>query len=344
MVSEVGLGGLTLGREVDENAVERILGGYLDFGGNFVDTADVYGGGASETVLGRVLGSRRDGIVLATKCGFPTSDRLVDSGPSRRHILDAIHTSLRRLRTDWIDLYQIHTWDTQAPLEEILSTLNDLVHQGTVRYIGASNYAAWHMAKALGLSALRGWEPFVSIQPSYSLIAREAEVELIPLCRSEGLALLPYSPLGGGVLTGKYKYGEPPGSGTRAGGETPSVLFIPHLMTARNIAIADVVGDVAADIGYSRAQVALNWVLHKPGVTAPILGIRTVEQLEDNLGALGWRLDEEHVRLLDNVSEPYFWHPHDIHVKLGVRPKDDGAAPQIDKAILGIDGPPTKDG
>jgi aryl-alcohol dehydrogenase-like predicted oxidoreductase len=312
-VTEVCLGAMTFGREIDEEASRAILDRYLNAGGNFVDTADAYGGGASEEILGRALGARRDDIVLATKVRMPVGDDVNAQGASRRHIRAGVEASLRRLRTDWLDLYQLHCWDPFTPLEETLSTLDDLVRDGKVRYIGASNYTGWQLAKALGLSILHGWEPFVSLQPQYSLVTRETERELLPLCREEGLAVLPWSPLGGGLLTGKYRAREEPPPETRAGDRTPSaVLMRERLKAERNFAVADAVGKLAAEIGRTPAQVALNWVLHREGVTAPILGVRTVTQLEDNLGALGWRLEPEHERALDDASAIEYGYPYDF--------------------------------
>src|SRR5687768_5083907 len=188
-VTELCLGAMTFGREIDEDASRAILDRYLDAGGTFVDTANVYGAGASEEILGRALGPRRDGIVLATKFRMPLGDDPNSGGASRRHIREAVEASLRRLQTEWIDLYQIHCWDPATPLEETVSTLDDLVHEGKVRYVGASNYTAWQLATALGLSARHGWEPFISLQPQYSLACRDIERELLPLCKAEGLAV-----------------------------------------------------------------------------------------------------------------------------------------------------------
>ncbi|HUF83013.1 MAG TPA: aldo/keto reductase [Acidimicrobiia bacterium] len=312
-VTELCLGAMTFGREIDEPASRAILDRFLDAGGTFVDTANVYGGGASEEILGRALGARRDGIVLATKFRMPLGDDPNSGGASRRHIREAVDASLRRLRTDWIDLYQIHCWDPLAPLEETISTLDDLVREGKVRYVGASNYTAWQLAKALGIATLHGWEPFVSLQPQYSLASRDIERELLPLCREEGLAVLPWSPLGGGLLTGKYRRGEEPPPQSRAGDSTPSsFLMRERLKEEHNFAVAETVGKVAAELGRTPAQVALNWVLTRDGVTAPILGARTLEQLDDNLGAVGWTLDPELERQLDDVSALDLGYPYEF--------------------------------
>ena len=302
-VSELCLGAMTFGREIEEAPSGTIIDRYLDAGGNFIDTADVYGGGASEEIVGRALEGRRDGVVLATKVRMKVGDDANARGASRRHIREGVEASLRRLRTDWIDLYQIHCWDPATALEDTLSTLDDLVHEGKVRYVGASNYTGWQLAKALGLAALHRWEPFAALQPQYSLVCRDAERELLPLCRSEGLAVIPWSPLGGGLLSGKYRAGEKPAEGTRGADPTPSAfLVLQRLEQERNFAIADAVGKVAAEVGRSPAQVAINWVLTRDGVTAPILGARTIEQLDDNLGAAGWALDDAQVKTLEDAA------------------------------------------
>ncbi len=302
-VTEACLGAMTFGRETPEDESREILARYLDAGGNFIDTANVYDRGASEEILGRALAGRRDDIVLATKCRMPMGAGPNEQGASRRVIREQVEASLRRLQTDWIDLYQIHCWDRATPLEETLSTLNDLVREGKVRYIGASNYTGWQLATALGLAREHGWEPYVSIQPQYSLVTRDIERELFPLAEYAGLAVLPWSPLGGGLLSGKYRPGEAPASDTRAADTTPSaVLMRLRIEDERNFAVAQAVSDLAAKLGKTMAQVALNWVLHRPGVTAPILGARTVAQIEDNLRAIGWRLDDESLATLEDAS------------------------------------------
>ena len=312
-VSQACLGAMTFGRETPEDESRAILDRYLDAGGNFLDTANVYNRGASEEILGRALGARRDNIVLATKCRMPMGDGPNDSGASRHAIREQVEASLRRLHTDWIDLYQIHCWDANTPLAETLSTLNDLVHEGKVRYIGASNYTGWQLATALGAAREHGWEPYISIQPQYSLVCRDIERELLPLADYAGLAVLPWSPLGGGLLSGKYQPGEAPAPDTRAADTTPSaVLMRMRIQEERNFAVAQAVHDLAADLGRTMAQVALNWVLHRPGVTAPILGARTVAQIDDNLGAIGWRLDDASLARLEDASAIPMGYPYDF--------------------------------
>lgn len=291
-VSELCLGAMTFGREADEATSKAIVDRFLDAGGNFIDTADVYSEGVSEQITGRALAGRRDDVVLATKVRFPTGPGPNDVGLSRRHIRLGIEASLRRLQTEWVDLYQVHCWDQRTPIEETLETLDDLVHEGKVRYIGASNFAAWHLATALGVSELHRWEPFVSLQPEYSLITRDIERELLPLCRAKGLAVLPWSPLGGGILTGKYRPGEDLPSGTR-GGDADEPITFTYRLDERAWKVVEAVRTVADQTGKSPAQVALNWVVNTKGVTAPIIGVRNLDQLDDNLGALGWRFEQD---------------------------------------------------
>ncbi len=208
----------------------------------------------------------------------------------------------------------MHAWDPRTPIDETLSTLDDLVHTGTVRYVGASNYAAWQLERALGRAAARGWEPFTSLQPQYSLVCRDIEREVLPCARDAGLAVLPWSPLGGGLLTGKYRRGEQPAVDTRGGDDSsPSGALVRWRLDDEHAdAVVDTLATVAAALGRSPAQVALNWVLHRPGITAPILGARTVAQLDDNLASLGWQLDEEHRRALDEVSAIPLGYPYEF--------------------------------
>lgn len=312
-VSELCLGAMTFGRETDEETSRAMIDRFLDAGGNFVDTADIYGRGASEEIVGRALEGRRESVVLATKVRFPMGSDPNAQGASRRHIRAGVEASLRRLGTDWVDLYQIHCWDPATPLEETLSTLGDLVREGKVRYVGASNYTGWQLAKALGVSELRGWEPFVSLQPQYSLVVRRPEAELLPLCRAEGLAVIPWSPLGRGVLSGKYRAGEEPPDDSR-GRRDP---LTQRLLDDRAHAVVGAVGEVAEEAGRTLPQVALNWVLHREGITAPIVGARTPEQLEDNLGAVGWRLDGDQARRLDEASRVEHGYPYDFQRWVG---------------------------
>lgn len=313
-VSELALGAQTFGWCTDEREAFAILDRFVDAGGNFIDVADSYNKGESEAIVGRWLASRggRSRLVIATKVYFPVGTGPNDTGLSRKHILDSVHESLRRLQTDYIDLYQLHCWDGATPLEETLSTLDHLVRAGKVRYIGVSNFTASQMIKGLLLSRLHGWEEFVSTQMEYSLLVRTVEWEVLPACREEGIGFLAWSPLAGGWLTGKYRRDQPPPADSR-GGRRDRWEDLPEQRAGeRTWRIVDALTEIAARRGKTPAQVALNWVLCQPGVTAPIFGARTLEQLEENLGSVGWRLEPEEVEHLSRVSaipKPY---PYDF--------------------------------
>lgn len=306
MVSELCLGTMTFGRELDEEGSKEILNSFLGAGGNFIDTADVYEAGLSEEITGQALksaGVDREDVVLATKVRMPMGDGPNDVGLSRKHIISGCEDSLRRLGTDYVDLYQVHMWDAATPLEETLSALTDLVRSGKVRYIGCSNYTAWQIMKALWVSDKEGFERFVTLQPQYSLVERNIERELLPACVEEGLGVLPWGPLGGGFLSGKYRRGEEPPEDSRIAGASDDLEEAWHRRAVeRNWRTLGVMEDIAEETGKSFPQISLNWLLRQPGVTAPILGARKAEQLEDNLGATGWELDEEQVRRLSEAS------------------------------------------
>lgn len=314
-VSELCLGAMTFGRETPEEESYPILDRFAEAGGNFIDTANVYSRGISEEIVGKWLkGKRREDWVIATKVRFPMGEGVNEVGLSRKHILAAVEDSLRRLQTDYIDLYQVHAWDSATPLEETLSTLNRLVEQGKVRYIGASNYSGWQLQKAIDVSLMNGWEAFVSLQPLYNLLDRELEWELVPVCQNEGLAILPWSPLRGGWLSGKYHRGmQAPPEGSRvdeASRQNWSERWEKY-NTEHTWSVLDALYAIAQRLGKHPAQVALRWLLQKPGVTAPIIGVRSLEHLETNLGATGWQLSDEDMAELDRVSEkepPYpYW-------------------------------------
>jgi aryl-alcohol dehydrogenase-like predicted oxidoreductase len=312
VVSRLCLGTMTFGREADEAASRAMVDRFADAGGTFVDTADIYGHGVSEEITGRAIAGRRDQIVLATKVRWAMGEGRNDIGLSRRHVIDACEASLRRLGTEWIDLYQLHMWDGLTPIEETLSALTDLVRQGKVRYIGASNFVGWHLFSAELAAATAGLERLVSLQPQYSLIERRLEYETGPAAQALGIDLIPWAPLAQGMLTGKYARSGP-AAGTRiaeAGAET--VEAWERRNEERNWSIVEAVGAVAEEAGRTPSQVAINWLLHRPGVAAPIVGARRVEQLEDNLGAVGWRLSPEQVARLDDVSAPAPVHPYDF--------------------------------
>jgi aryl-alcohol dehydrogenase-like predicted oxidoreductase len=313
-VSELCLGAMTFGGDSTEETAIQMLNRFAEIGGNFIDTANGYNAGASEEILGRWLkGQKREDWVIATKVRFPTGDKPNDWGLSRKHILDAVHASLRRLNTDYIDLYQVHMWDATTELAETLSTLNDLVHSGKVRYIGVSNFSGWQVQKAVDLSRQMGWEPFTCLQPLYNLLDREAEWELFPVCLNEGLGIIPWSPLRGGWLSGKYhrEMAGPPDNtrvkNAEIHGWTESWS---DYNTDHTWGVIDALRAVAEEASKTPAQVALNWVLNRPGVTAPIIGARNMSQFEDNLGAIGWSLTPEQVAKLDKASSKRLPYPY----------------------------------
>ena len=315
-VSELCLGAMTFGRETTEEDSFRILDRFVEADGNFIDTANVYSAGKSEEILGRWLkGKRREDFVIATKVRFGTGSGTNDIGLSRKHILASVEDSLHRLGIEYIDLYQIHASDPRTPMEETLSALNSLVAAGKVRYLGASNVAGFQLQKAIDISRANGWEPFRCLQPLYNLLDRSMEWELVPVCQTEGVGIIPWSPLRGGWLSGKYHRGmSSPLAGTRienAEKEGWSERWSEYA-TERTWNVIDTLVSVAEAIGKSPAQVALNWVLNQPGVTSPIIGVRTLAHLEDNLGAIGWTLSEDQMNRLLQTSElplpyPYNW-------------------------------------
>ena len=311
MVSELCLGCMTFGREIAEEQSSAMLHRFLDAGGNFIDTADVYSSGLSEEITGRALRGIRDDVVLATKVRFSMGQKPNDVGLSRKHILSGCEASLKRLGTDYIDLYQLHCWDAATPLEVTLSALSDLVRQGKVRYIGVSNFAAWHLMKSIHVSALHGFERVISLQPQYSLVERHIEYELVPLCQDEGIAVLPWSPLGGGFLSGKYRKDQPPPEESRIAQAAERLEEAwQRRATEQNWRVIETMGTIAEETNKSYAQVALNWLLRQPVVAATIIGAHSMEQLEDNLGASGWKLSDEQVKRLTDVSAPEDIYPY----------------------------------
>ncbi len=315
-VSELCLGAMTFGRETSLEESLQMLHTFVAAGGNFIDTANVYTQGVSEEIVGRWLaGQPRDRLVIATKVRFPMGKGPNDVGLSRKHILASVEASLRRLDTNYIDLLQVHAWDPGTPLAETLRTLNGLVQSGKVRYIGASNFAGWQLQKAIDLSRQHGWEPFSSLQPLYNMLDRSVEWELAPVCQNEGLGIIPWSPLRGGWLTGKYRRGmSGPPENTRvakAESEGWSESWSAY-DNERTWTILDALFAIAEELEKAPAQVALRWLSQRPGVTAPIVGARTMAHLESNLGAAGWQLSEEHMARLTAVSEPTKPYPYDF--------------------------------
>src|SRR5881397_40173 len=275
-VSPLCLGAMNFGNEqfgCDEETSIGIINAYLDAGLNFIDTANVYSGTKSEPIVGKAVKGRRDSVVIATKAASPLGPGPFDGGTSRKHVMRACEDSLRRLDTDYIDLYQMHRYDENTPLEETLSALNDLVRQSKVRYIGVSNWTASQIAEAAMLTAAKGWEPLISLQPQYSILTRDIEVEIVPVCQKFGLGIIPWSPLGGGMLTGKYKRGEEPESGTRfAAGGPFQEIWRRRAFRDRNYEIVDVVLDEAAKLNVSPIALSLAWNMERHGVVAPIIG------------------------------------------------------------------------
>jgi aryl-alcohol dehydrogenase-like predicted oxidoreductase len=297
----------------DEQATTMIRTA-LDAGVNFFDTADVYKNGIGEAMLGEALGADRDRAVIGTKGRWRITDDPNDIGATRHHLIAAVERSLRRLRTDYIDIYHIHGPDPRTSPEETLRALDDLIRSGKVRYIGVSNFAAWQLMKSLSVSDRRTLNRFVVYQGYYNIGARELEREIVPLCVDQKVGITVWSPLGGGFLTGKYKRGEPLPEGSRLSQRTPAESA--PLTHPEPHDIVDELGKIAADRGATVAQVALNWVLRKPGISSLVIGATKPHQLQDNLQAVEWELTEEETARLDTVSDvpphyPY-WHIRDV--------------------------------
>ncbi len=315
-VSTITLGTMTMGGKgvfekvgnVGLDEARRQIDMCIDAGVNLIDTADVYSNGACEEIVGEALGGKRkDGVLLATKARFPMGPGPNDRGSSRYHLVNACEASLKRLRTDVIDLYQIHEWDGQTPLEETMEALDLLVRHGKVRYIGCSNYSGWHIMKALGISAADHRQRFVSQQIHYTLEAREAEYELVPISIDQGLGILVWSPLAGGLLSGKHRRdaAAPEGSRRLAGWKEPPIRDEDRLWR-----IVDALVEIADARGVSGAQVALAWLIGRQGVTSVVIGGRTEAQLKDNIAACDLKLTQEERTRLDEVSAPPILYPY----------------------------------
>ena len=314
-VSRLTLGTMTLGgrgqfRAVGQTDLEGARGQIdmaLDAGVNLIDTADVYSDGAAEEIVGQALEGRRDRVLLATKARFPMGPGPNDAGLSRHHLIEACEASLRRLRADHIDLYQMHEWDGQTSLEETLAALEHLVQSGKVRYVGCSNFACWQVMKALGTADRLGLPRFVSQQIYLSLQERSAEYEIVPSALDQGLGLLIWSPLAGGLLSGKYRRDQPPPEGSRHASEwdEPPVYDEDKLYDTIELLV-----EIADEHGVSPARVALAWLLVRPGITSVIVGARTDEQLADNLAAAELKLCDEEIARLEEVSRPPLLYPY----------------------------------
>ena len=314
-VSTLTLGTMTFGgrgqfRDVGQTDLEgarRQIDMALDAGVNLIDTADVYSDGVAEEILGRALDGRRERVLLASKARFPMGSGPNDAGLSRHHLVAACEASLRRLRADHVDLYQVHEWDGQTPLDETLAALEHLVQSGKVRYVGCSNFAGWQVMKALGVARSTGLPRFVSQQVYLSLQERSAEYEIVPSALDQGLGLLIWSPLAGGLLSGKYRRGQDPPEGSRHAGEwdEPPVYDEDKLYDT-----VDVLVEIAEGHGVSPARVALAWLLGRPGVTSVVIGARTEEQLADNLAAAELELSDAEISRLETVSRPPLIYPY----------------------------------
>jgi aryl-alcohol dehydrogenase-like predicted oxidoreductase len=308
-VSRLALGAMLMGGRTPADEAERMLDAYVAAGHNFVDTADTYGDGISERTLAPWLARRRDEVVVATKVRFPVSDP-GGEGLAPDRIAKACDASLRRLGIDVIDLYQVHGPDPEVALEDTLAALDGLVRAGKVRALGASNFPAWLLAWAVAVQDREGFAPFVSFQPQYSLVERSIELELLPFCRAAGLGVLPWGPLGAGFLTGRYERGAAPAADSRIGGASDDLEEALHRRgTEANFRAVDEARAVAGELGASVAQVALAWLLAQAGVTAPIVGPRTLEQLEDLLPATELRLSAEQVQRLGRWTAPALGYP-----------------------------------
>jgi aryl-alcohol dehydrogenase-like predicted oxidoreductase len=317
LVSELGLGTMTFGENTDRGVApadaRRMIDTYLDAGGNHFDIANVYAGGRAEEIVGEALRGKRDRVILATKVRWPMGGGPNDAGLSRYHIFNAVEASLRRIGTDTIDVLYLHGWDAWTPLTETLAALNDLVSAGKVRYIGVSNFKAWQAMKALGLSDANSWPRFVAAQYQYSLVVRDIEPEFSDLCLSEGVGLVPWGPLGGGFLSGKYRRGERPTDASHG-----RIALTPdeweeswaRRSTERNWKVLDAVNETASKRGSTTSQVALAWLLNQPAVCSVIVGARTPTQLVENIGATATHLTEEEMCLLSNASEAPALYPY----------------------------------
>lgn len=296
-VSVIGMGTNRFGNVIKQDEANEIIAAAQDHGLNFIDTADVYADSQSETTLGHALKGRREHFVIATKVYFKTGDGPNDYGASRYHILNGVEASLRRLQTDHIDLYQMHRWDDTTPIAETLRTLDDLIRSGKVRYIGASQYAAWQLAEANLLAELRGWSSFVTIQSHYHMLEREVEKEVLPYCRVHGVGFIPYFPLAGGFLTGKYKRGEAAPAGSR--GESSG--YVQQYMTEANYTRIEKLTEWAEERGRSLGELAHAWLLAQPQVCSVISGLTRLDHLLQNLKAADWELSAGELKQVNEL-------------------------------------------
>jgi len=298
-VSEIGLGTNQFGGKVDQAETNRILDAAIDLGINLIDTADVYQKGRSEEAIGKALKGKREKVLIATKVFHKTGEGPNDSGASRQHIINGVEDSLQRLQTDTIDLYQIHRWDKSTPIEETMQVLDDLVRSGKVRYIGASNFTSWQLTHSNAVASLMGWTKFVSIQPHYHLLERDIEYELIPACDYFGIGILPYFPLAGGFLTGKYKVDQPSPTGSR--GETSE--YVQKYLKADKFKLLNALTEFAENRGYKINELAHAFLLAQPMVCSVISGATKVEHVTANANASGWVLSADEYQEVKEILE-----------------------------------------
>ena len=296
-VSAVGLGANNFGGRVDAKRTTTVVHAALDSGVNFIDTSNSYGGGLSEQYLGDALKGRRDQAVIATKVSSRVADGPNNSGNSRKHIFDQVDISLRKLQTDYLDLYQIHWWDPDTPLEETLRALDDLVHMGKVRYAGCSNFTAWQVCESDWIAKSLSISSFVSVQPRYSMLHRQIEAEMLPLCERYGIGVLPYYPLENGFLTGKYRRNSPAPEGTRLAADDRGVF------TDRNFDILEQLEDFCAERGHTILELAFAWLLTSPSVSSVIAGATRPEQIEANAASATWELSAEDLATVNSVLD-----------------------------------------
>ena len=298
-VSEVGLGGNNFGWWADEKTSITVINQALDMGVNFIDTADMYDRGHSEEFVGKAVKGKRTQVIIATKFGNAMGDGPNERGGSRYYIMKAVDSSLKRLQTDYIDLYQMHVPDTTTPIEETLRALNDLVRAGKVRYIGCSNFAAWQLCEALWISKVNNLQSFVTAQPQYNLLDRRIERELVPCCQAYGIGVIPYSPLAGGFLTGKYRQGEEPPPDGRLSGPNPAFR---RVFTEANWEKLAKLEAFVAERGHTVGELAIAWLLAKPWISTVIAGARKIEQVSANVAAGEWKLTAEEVAEVEAIS------------------------------------------
>ncbi len=303
-VSEICLGTMTFGNQIDEVESAKLIRWTIDAGINFIDTADMYVDGRTEEIVGKALKGVRQSVVLATKVGtWKSGPDINDTGLSRKHIMDAIEGSLRRLGTDYVDIYYTHMPDNTTPIEETLRALDDLIHQGKVRYVGCSNYPAWQLGKALWVSDSNNLARFDCIQPPYNLITRGIEDELLPLCNSEGVGMCVYNPMAGGLLSGKHDPNRLPPEDTRFGNKRQGKSYTDRYWLPGNFEAIARFKEIAEKHGHSMPRFSLAWVLNNPAITSIICGANSIKQLEENIGAVEITLTEEELKVCDEV-----WH------------------------------------